>query len=268
MPEISIDEINCSNEFFLNKNASNNIIICKNKNINGDFILCSINKSGNAFIPTNRFQIMNRVAQYHLVDGLSRSLDYKLKWHNKNQALIFGNRDNSNDDYFIEENEMSSNTIAELNEQRILKKKIEREEYSNSNQSFLSASFHGGPRHLKQLANNALIIVSQRGDPTIFLTATCNHLWPEITDMLLPGQTAFDRPDITVRIFHKKLSILLQNIRNGHYFGNRKILYELRVIEYQHRGLPHAHIVFKLSDTPGKENEDLCSKWIDTYISG
>ena len=248
-------------------NNKNNIYFCKNVNINGDSILCSINKSGNAIIPTNRFHIMNRVGQVHLVDGLSRSLDYRLQWFNKNQSLIFGNRDNSNDDYYIEENEMSCNDINDLNNQLKLRKKLEREEYSNSNPSFLAASFHGGPRHLKQLANNALIIVSQRGDPTIFLTATCNHLWPEITEMLHPGQTAFDRPDITVRIFHDKLKILLQNIRNGYYFGICRIIYELRVIEYQHRGLPHAHIVFKLSNTPEKNNEELCSEWIDNYIS-
>ena len=176
MPEVT-NENYYNNEMDI---SNDNIFRCKNKNINGDYILCAKNKNGNAIIPTNRFQIMNRVAQYHLVDGLSRSLDYKLKWHNKNQALIFGNRDNSYDDYYMEENEMSCNNIQDLNEQRILKKNVEREEFSNSNESFLSASFHGGPRHLKQLANNALIIVSQRGDPTIFLTATCNPLWSEI----------------------------------------------------------------------------------------
>ena len=86
--------------------------------------------------------------------------------------------------------------------------------------------------------------------------------------MILPGQTAFDRPDVTVRIFHKKLKKLLQNIKNGHYFENSKVVYELRVIEYQHRGLPHAHIVFKLSDVPEKSNEELCSSWIDDWIHG
>ena len=111
------------------------------------------------------------------------------------------------------------------------------------------------------------MIVTQLGDPTIFLTATCNPLWPEIVEMLLPGQTAFDRPDITVRIFHKKLKVLLNNLRNCHYFGNSKIVYELRVIEYQHRGLPHAHLVFKLSDSPSRDDENGCCRWIDNWIS-
>ena len=82
---------------------------------------------------------------------------------------------------------------------------------------------------------------------TIFLNVICNPLWSEIVEiMLLPGQTAFDRPDITRRVFHEKLKILIKNIRDGHYFGNSIVVYKLRVIEYQHRGLPHAHVVVKL----------------------
>jgi len=130
---------------------------------------------------------------------------------------------------------------------------MNRDQYLNSNPSFLAASFHCGSRHLKQfLAMAALVIPTELGDFTIFLTATCNPLWREILEMLLPGQTAFDRPDITVRIFHEKLRCLLQNLRNGSYLGDNLIIYELRVIlEYQHSGLlPHAHIVFKLSHTP------------------
>jgi hypothetical protein len=252
-------------KFTIFADNENNIFICKNKNMNGNFILCKKNKIGNAIIPTNRFQLINRVAQYHLVDAISRSIDFKLQWQKSNQALIFGTRDNSFDDFYREENEMSTNNIEELNQQQKLMKQVERENFSNSNPSFLAASFHGGPRHLKQLANNSLIIVSKLGDPTIFLTATCNPIWSEIVEMLLPGQTAFDRPDITVRIFHEKLKILLKNIRDGHYFGDSIVVYELRVIEYQHRGLPHAHVVFKLSNVPPKSDEDNCCDWIDIY---
>ena len=245
-----------------------NVYICNDKNINGDYVLMSINKLGNAIIPTNRFQIMCRLAQYHLVDGLSRSIDYKLKWFDKNRGLIFGQKDNTYDDYYMENDmEMSCSNIEDLAMQKSLKRNMEREEYSNSNPSFLAGSFHGGPRHLKQLATSALVIVSQLGDPTIFLTATCNPLWVEILTLILPGQTAFDRPDVTVRIFKRKLKKLLNNLRNGYYFGNSKIVYELRVIEYQHRGLPHAHVVFKLSDTPSRDDNDGCYKWIDHWIS-
>jgi hypothetical protein len=245
------------------------VYCCNNKNMNNQYVLMSMNKLKTAIIPTNRFQTMSRLAQYHLVDGLSRSIDFKLKWHDKNKALIFGNREKTYDDYYVENNnnEMLCNNIVELESQKDLTKKQNREEYSNSNPSFLAGSFHGGPRHLKQLATSALVIVTELGDPTIFLTATCNPLWIEIQEMLLPGQSAFDRPDITDRIFKKKLGKLLINLRNGQYFGNSKIIYELRVIEYQHRGLPHAHLVFKLSDTPNRNNDEECYDWINHWIS-
>jgi hypothetical protein len=63
---------------------------------------------------------------------------------------------------------------------------MNRDQYLNSNPSFLAASFHCGSRHLKQfLAMAALVIPTELGDFTIFLTATCNPLWREILEMLL-----------------------------------------------------------------------------------
>jgi len=38
------------------------------------------------------------------------------------------------------------------------------------------------------------------------------------------------------------------NIRNGKYFDGREIIYTFHVIEYQYRGLPHAHLVVRLDD--------------------
>ena len=58
----------------------------------------------------------------------------------------------------------------------------------------------------------------------------------QIRDMLLPGQTAFDRPDIVTRVFHQRLEAFLANLRAGKYFGTHRVVYILRVIEYQHRG--------------------------------
>jgi hypothetical protein len=40
----------------------------------------------------------------------------------------------------------------------------------------------------------------------------------------------------------------------------------MRVIEYQFRGLPHCHIVFRLSNGPSHSNKDLCIQWIEQYI--
>jgi len=52
------------------------------------------------------------------------------------------------------------------------------------------------------------------------------------------------------------------NIRNGKYFDGRDIIYTFHVIEYQYRGLPHAHLVVRLDnahDIDDPNREDLIS---------
>ena len=73
------------------------------------------------------------------------------------------------------------------------------------------------------------------------------------------------RPYIVDLVFHARLEALLHNLRNGKHF-NGKTCYIIRVIEYQFRGLPHAHIVFRLQNGPCHSNIQECITWIDTYI--
>jgi hypothetical protein len=40
----------------------------------------------------------------------------------------------------------------------------------------------------------------------------------------------------------------------------------MRVIEYQFRGLPHAHIVFRLKNGPIHSDQSACIRWIEKYI--
>jgi hypothetical protein len=104
------------------------------------------------------------------------------------------------------------------------------------------------------------------------MTLTCNTKWPEIEDILLEGQTAYDRPDVVCRVFKARLEALLKNLRSGKYFKNEcevrsshDIDYLMHVIEYQHRGLPHAHIVVRLTNIAGEKPAMV--EWIDKYIS-
>ncbi|KAM0839242.1 hypothetical protein ACQ4PT_060443 [Festuca glaucescens] len=77
----------------------------------------------------------------------------------------------------------------------------------------------------------------------IFTTFTCNPKWPEIADALStePGQRPHNRADITVRVYHMKLDEYLSSIRKGEAFG--KAVAFLHTVEFQKRGLPHAHIL-------------------------
>ncbi len=116
------------------------------------------------------------------------------------------------------------------------------------NESYLPSSVHGSLRHMPALARNALILVSEFDCPHVFITLTCNPKWPEMCSQLLTGQTAFDCPDMTGAVFKSRLDQMKTNIRNGKYFGSCELTYHFHVIEYQYRGLPHAHLVARLED--------------------
>ncbi|GJY10519.1 uncharacterized protein Tco_0378704 [Tanacetum coccineum] len=86
------------------------------------------------------------------------------------------------------------------------------------------------------------------GNPDLFITFTSNPKWPEITEMLalIPGQKPHDRPEVGTRIFKMKLTELLDDFTKREIFGkSRAVVY---VIEFQKRGLLHAHILLWLEE--------------------
>jgi hypothetical protein len=110
----------------------------------------------------------------------------------------------------------------------------------------LPSSFGGSPRHMAALYQDAMAVVRYFGKPDLFITMTCNPNWPEITDNLFPGQTASDRPDLVSRVFELKLQELMSDIRKRGIFGTVQAF--IYVIEFQKRGLPHAHMLFILEE--------------------
>jgi hypothetical protein len=106
----------------------------------------------------------------------------------------------------------------------------------------LPSSFGGSPRHMQGLYQDAMAIVRYFGKPDLFITMTCNPNWPEIQDNLFEGQIASDRPELVSRVFELKLREFQKDLRKGRIFGTvRAFIY---VIEFQKRGLPHAHMLF------------------------
>jgi hypothetical protein len=73
---------------------------------------------------------------------------------------------------------------------------------------------------------------------------------------LLHGQTAFDRPDVTTTVFKSRLDLMKINLRNGKYFDGCKLSYHFHVIEYQYRGLPHAHLVARFKGSYDIDDEN------------
>ena len=107
--------------------------------------------------------------------------------------------------------------------------------------AILPSSHIGSPRYMKARKQDAMALVRELGKPTFFLTMTCNPDWPEFERDLPPGVSAAHRADLTARIFQLKLKELLRDLTERHVLGEIKA--HTYVIEFQKRGLPHAHIL-------------------------
>ncbi len=193
--------------------------------------------------------LMFRLAQYWLLDFFSRIHDQRLSiiGQMRDQIMMGQPRQRRNtysvEDDLEEEERHGARYIDEL-----------------KRESYLPDSVHISQRHLSALAKNALVLVSEYGCLHVFLTLTCNPEWLEIQSQLINGQTAFDCPDLTVSVFKSRLDEFKTNIRNGKYFKSREVIYIIHVIEYQYRGLSHAHMVFHLDnahDIDANNQDDL-----------
>ncbi|KAK9671299.1 hypothetical protein RND81_12G020200 [Saponaria officinalis] len=108
----------------------------------------------------------------------------------------------------------------------------------------LSPSFLGGPRDKRRRYLNAMALVQKYGKPDLFLTITCNPNWIKIKSELCPGEQAQNRPDLVARIFNAKLTALRKEIMAKKIFG--EVAAMINVVEFQKRGLPHAHFLIIL----------------------
>lgn len=125
----------------------------------------------------------------------------------------------------------------------------------------LPSTFIGSPRYMEQNYQDAMSIVAKTGKPDLFITITCNPRWKEIVDNLKPNQEPSDRPDLVARVFKLKLDYLIDLIENKHFFGKTKA--GVFTIEFQKRGLPHAHILVTLQS----EYKIRSAEIVDKYIS-
>ncbi|XP_074292530.1 uncharacterized protein LOC141619414 [Silene latifolia] len=89
-----------------------------------------------------------------------------------------------------------------------------------------------------------MALVQKYGKPDLFITMTCNPNWPEIKAELSPGEEAHNRPDLVARVFHAKLTMLRKQIKEKQIFG--EVAAMINVVEFQKRGLPHAHFLIIL----------------------
>lgn len=131
----------------------------------------------------------------------------------------------------------------------------------------LPATYIGGPRYMQQHYQDAMAIVRAKGRPDLFITMTCNPKWKELKEVLenFPlGTTPNDIPNITVRLFYAKFKLLLNDIVKNQIFGT--VIAYVFTIEFQKRGLPHAHIVITLHPNNKLMTPEVIVKYISAEI--
>ncbi|KAL8470461.1 hypothetical protein ACS0TY_033083 [Phlomoides rotata] len=120
-------------------------------------------------------------------------------------------------------------------------------EPSSSRKRFMSKSFIGGPRYMKQNFQDAMAICKWYSYPDLFITFTCNPKWPEISHFLNDrGRTLF------AECLRLNLMLLYKILEKISCLGEWK----------QKRGLPHAHILLFLH----RDNKIPTSITIDRII--
>ncbi|KAE8904956.1 hypothetical protein PF003_g11076 [Phytophthora fragariae] len=128
----------------------------------------------------------------------------------------------------------------------------------------LPDSHVGGPRFMYKAYQDSMAIVREYGKPDVFVTTTCNPKWEEIEEKISdPLQSAQDRPDIVARVWQQKLKALLKNLDEG-VLG--RLLARIYVVEFQKRGLPHAHILIILEDEDKPRNREIIDKLVSTEL--
>jgi len=163
----------------------------------GNLLLMPTQCTPPRLITFSRFQLMFRLGQTFLVDMISRIIDYRLQFNKLAQHTLFVQ---PRHDFPGDEND-------ELNDGDRNPDNLEGAPDADEPErtTFLSQSFHGSRRYLLSLARSAICLVAEFGRPTLFITFTCNQHWSEVKEMLFEGETAYDRADVTKRVFHTKL---------------------------------------------------------------
>ncbi|XP_049316467.1 uncharacterized protein LOC125779283 isoform X2 [Bactrocera dorsalis] len=128
----------------------------------------------------------------------------------------------------------------------------------------LPSTYIGSPRHMHEYSQDAMTYVRNYGRPDLFVTFTCNPKWPDITNLLHPGQSP--RYDVTARVFKQKLRCLMDFITKQRVYGTvRCWMYS---VKWQKRGLPHAHILLWMVEkiTPDQIDDIISAEIPDVEI--
>ena len=90
------------------------------------------------------------------------------------------------------------------------------------------------------------------------------YKWPEIQSALHPGERSSDRPDLCARVFKLKLDSLMDDLMKKDVLG--KVIAHNMTIEWQKRGLTHAHILLIMHGADKPRTPELIDKIVSAEL--
>lgn len=153
---------------------------------------------------------------------------------------------------FLRENQEKLKISTLETVQETLHRKAEGENVDAGKDIILASSYQRGHHFMSQRCSDCMAMFAQDGVPDLFITVTANPQWDDYKRLLQQfygeknDHSINDRPDILVRVFQMVLNSILNDIQNKKIFG--KVKCRCHCIEFQKRGLPHAHILVKFED--------------------
>lgn len=133
--------------------------------------------------------------------------------------------------------------------------RAEREKATVERLVILPSSFIGSPRAMKRGYQDTMCICTKFGKLTYFITVTCKPTWVDIITSIPTYIQAFNRSDIIARVFYLTVKEIYKDMKEREVFG--KVQAYLHIIEFQKRGLPHAHMLLMHDDDVPKTPEEI-----------
>ena len=221
--------------------------------------------TGRTIMQSQRHQIGGTVVQEWVLDMFSRWQEMNFNWMKRDEIIT---------DHVSKRSEDNRQRLVTRGEWDKFSKN--KDDPSRKKSEFigrmyaLPCSVMGSPLAQKKLIDDGMAVITCHGKPSYFVTMTANPKWPEVESMLRalgPGHTAKDHPEIVCRAFHLRKLDLLKRIRAGLFsLDGGSPCYIQSVVEFQKRGLPHAHIIFRVSG-PQPTTSDVIDKFVSTKFA-
>ena len=206
-------------------------------------------------LPASRWQLSPWLGQEYALDSYCRTLEESFRYLRNNQSKLLR--------YHRQDTPAVSPEGTRATNPEVTTGAAEDH---GSKDVYLPSSVVGSRKFLSNKTADGLAIAARLGNPLLFITVTTNKEWHEIRSRIPVGASPYDYPDVVCRVFHHKLEALRARLLTGAAWGASNVSvdeegnatwvynvkdtlgkgYIISVIEFQQRGMPHAHIVLKV----------------------